>query len=386
MSSKELCSRTRRSARIAAARSVLTKLKDGDRQLHQQMATESFANNNTDCEHDEMMQTQEQPYESQFSQEEEDGSLLSLNDDCLLEVFGRLEMKDLCAVKDCCRRFSDLAISVVQKGFRKKEYDEFLRLPCKPRLSDEDFPEKALMVTKFGEFITHVEIVGYHKDAWRIGPILKNCTSVKSLRLRNVSLGIVPVLKLAKMFENIETLELFRCRVSTRKLAGILKATKSLKNILIYGQMSLSFDLLSAIVAHENIESIRLRITGNHDASAAEFLEYAKQLQPLRNLKNLEILYMPHYNGFAPVMDVLATIESLEDLTLSWFIPDETFFKTLDTFANLKFFKMHTYKDVSDATLAAATNFTATKQKNNGYSLDGFGKMPKYTHSLMRKD
>lgn len=377
MSTKILCSRTRRSARIDAARSVTTKPYDVD-----EIAADSSTQNHSERDIEIMP---EQPIESEIRQVEE-GIILSLNDDCLLEIFSYLKMTELCAVKDCCRRFSELAISVVQNGFRNKKYDEYLSLPSKPRPSDEDFAEKALMDAKFGKFITCVEIFGRHKDAWKIGPILKNCTSLKSLRLRNVSLGMVPVTKLKKMFKNIETLELLRCRVSLRKLAGILNAIKSLKHLLIYGRMSVSSDLLSAIAEHENIESVRLRITGLHDANAAHHIAYAKQLQPLRNLKSLELLYIPAGHSFVAAMHELAAIDSLEELTLSWFIPDEEIFNTLDMFANLKLFTIHTYKDIKDVVLTAATQFVATKRLNHVRMLDEFGKMPDYTHTLVRNN
>lgn len=369
MSSKELCLRARRSARIAAARSVATKPKDVEAESNEQMATESSVESIVANDMDNEMVR------------EQDDSLLSLNDDCLLEVFSYLETNDLCALKDCGWRLSNLALVVLHKRYR-----EYLCLPSNPRLSDTDFEEKALMATEFGEFIKHVEIVGHHKDSWRIGPVLKNCTSLKSFRLRNVAMGIVPVVKMKAMFENIETLELLRCRVSTRKLIRILNATKSLKHILIHGKMPMSSDLLSAIVEHENIESIRLRITGIYNVTATELRSYAELLQPLQKLKNLEILYVRYHDIIAPAMNVLAKIDSLEELTLSWFKPTVDFIHRLDTFPNLKSIKIHTYKDIPEKIIGAAQNFTVTKKMNEVQVMDGFGVMPNFTHTFVRKN
>lgn len=374
MSSKELCSRARRSARIAAARSVATKPKyvepDSDQEMASEPSVEEFVVN---------------LIENEIVQEEA-GSLLSLNDDCLLKVFSYLEMKDLCALRDSCCRLSNLALTIVLKGLHRNEFNDYFCLPSKPRPSDKDFEEKALMATKFGEFFNHVEIVGRVKDSWRIGAVLKNCTSVKSFRLRNVAMGIVPVYKMKAMFENIETLELLRCRISTRKLVRILNATKSLKHILIHGKMEMSSDLLSAIVEHENIESIRLRITGIYHVTETEMRNYAELLQPLQKLKNLEILYIRYPAMIASAMDVLAKIDSLEELTFSWFKPTVEFIRKLDTFLNLKSFHIHTYKSIADKIIDAAQNFTVTKKQNSGEVLDGFGVMPDFTHTLIRKN
>lgn len=363
---KEMCSRTRRSARIAAARLVANKAKDAKLDADQQTATESSVENTVDMEKDTV--------------QERDVSLLSLNDDCLLTIFSYLKMKDLFALKDCCF----LASFIVEKSFRKKKFNEYFCLPSKPRSSDTDFEEKALMATTFGELINHVEIVGRAKDSWRIGSVLKDCTQIKSFRLRNVAMGIIPVSKLKAMFENIETLELLRCRVSTRKLVRILSATKSLKHLMIHGKMPMSSDLLSAIVEHKNIESIRLRMTGIYNVSATEFRSYAEQLQPLQKLKSLEILYIRYPEIIAPAMDVLAKIDSLEELTLSWFKPTVDFIQRLDTFPNLKTVKIYTYKDIPDKVIDAAHNFTVSKKRNSTDVLDGFGVMPDFTHTLER--
>lgn len=372
----ESSSRNRRLNRIAAARSVAIKPKHVDRQMNfQPMVAELSVKDDVDSV---MEILQEEKCESEIKQEEEEKNIMSLNDDCLLEVFEHFNMEDLCAIKDCCRRFSDLAIAVVKKGFRKKEYDEHLCLPSIPKYFDKDFAVKALMATKFGEFITHVEIVGCHKDVWHIGTVLKNCTSVKSLRFTNVSLGLVPVGKLKEMFMNIETLEVLFCRVSTRKIAGILKCTNALKHLFIRGKLPISSDLIAAIVDCENIESICLRITGNHDASGTEFHGHAKQLQQLKKLKCLEIFYVPYCFGIAPAMEILAKIGSLEELTLSWFIPDGNFFKSLDSFVNLKTFNIHTYKKIPEENLLAASKFTATEKTHI--------EQPRYTHTLVRKN
>lgn len=372
MSSKELCSRTRRSARIAAARSVPTKAKDDELDADQQMATEPSVENTVEMEKDTV--------------QEQDAPLLSLNDDCLLAIYSYLKMEDLCALKDCCQRLSFLALFIVERAFRKKKFNEYFCLPSKPRPSDTDFEEKALMAFKFGELINHVEIVGRAKDSWRIGPVLKDCTFIKSFRLRNVAMGIIPVVKLKAMLANIETLELLCCRVSTRKLFRILNSTKSLKHLLIHGKMPMSSDLLSAIVEHENIESICLRMTGIYNVSAEEFRSYAEQLQPLQKLKNLEILYIRYPEIIAPAMDVLAKIDSLEELTLSWFKPTVDFIQRLATFRNLRTFKIYTYKDIPDKIVDAAHNFTVTKKRNSTEVLDGFGVMPDFTLTLERNN
>lgn len=311
-------SKVRRSARLA----VEQQPSDIDCQSEQPLAAESSSSANINVGNEI-----EVPQAAHHGlQPDEKRSILSLDDDSLMETFSHMNMKGLSVMADCCTRFRDLANEVVRKGFRKKDFDEYLCLPSKPRhrltengefryeYDDENFAEKTLMAMKFGKFISRVEIVGRDKDSWRIGPVLKNCTSVKSFRLRNLALGIVPVTQMKEMLRNIETLELTRCRISTRKLAIILNATESLKHLLIHGKMVMGSDLLAAIVERQSIESVRLRMTGFYDAGASQIREFFKQLKTMQRLKCLEILYLKYHHAITASMDILSTIDTLDQL------------------------------------------------------------------------
>lgn len=364
---KELFTRKRRSARVAASRVVAKKSVAKD----DQGRADPISN---DVEIMESADGQAK-YDDQH-----ETHILEMNDDCLREVFAHFDMLDLCAAKNSCSRFRDLAIEIVEKRFRFGTFDEYLRLPSKPAKCDDDFKEKALFAYNFGEYIRHIEISAQQKGSWRIGPVLKNCKSVESLRFRNVALGLVPAKKMTKMLGNINTLEFLRCRISILKMTRILRATKSLQHITIHGRMHITPQLFATIAECKELESIRLKVTGVHDINSQYLAECVRQLQTLPKLKQLEILYITRYTSMTETMDVFAQFESLETLTMSWFMPDKFFFEQLAKLPQLKVFTLHTYKDIKDKVLATAYGFQVTKKIGENRSTDGIENVPGYTH------
>lgn len=366
MASKELRSRTKRSARVATARSSPKKSKSSKigRRTKQQAKAENDMES-TPCKM---------------------SGILSLNDDCFLEIFSYLGISDLCALKDCCQRFRSLTESVVQTRINKKEFEGRVSVSSKPRR--KALNEMARMVTKLGKFITHVEIDGRSKGAWRFGSMLNHCVALKSIKFRKVLLSRVPISNLENMLVNVESLELISCWMQSSRLAEVLRTTKNLKSFVFYGNTSMTSDLLSSFTELANIETFRLRNSDVYDARPAKMAEYVQPLLSLKKLKNLEILFVRRQNLVLPAVELLSTIDSLEELTLSWFIPRAAFFKALDGFANLKLCKLFTYDNVPEEHLADVTNFEVTKTgtKTIDFPKSDYGEMPDHTLTLSRKN
>lgn len=369
MSSKELCSRTNRSARVAAARSVaINRNEDG----HQALAAEPSRN----------LELIEVPVA-----QDERSSIMSLNDDCFLEIFSHLTLKDLCAVKDCCQRFSYLADSVVQTKSRKKKY-VYLPNTQNEESIDEIRENDAPTLVKFGQFIANLRITcsfGRYTSFKRseFVSIMKSCTSLKSLNLTG-RLWLVPVRELRTCFRNIETLELDECCVNTRKLVALLRACQNLKhyiqeNVYHYEESYVPSDLCSAIIKYgQNYETIRLKRSSLKTITPSQFLDFVKQLNQLSKLKNIEFGDLWEHSVTVSDMIFLAKCDSLEELILEQFTPSDEFFKTVNNFAKLKLLKLSSNTEIQSEIMASATDFAITSLPSQPYG--------KYTYTLKRKD
>lgn len=352
MAPKEMCSRNRRSARIAAALLLPLKSKKDVRHFNQQMATTATpkivaANDDEIC------------------------SILILNDDCLLEVFAHLELEDLCAIKDCCGRLSDLVDSIAVKRFRKMKY------VCLPNTATtwwykKNLMQTALVLEKFGKFITHlcidnqkrfVRLCNRFRDDGDFVSMMKHCVSLKCLRLIKVDLWEIPSFgKLKPIFQNIRRLELKNCTSDPWHITALLRASKKLKHLIMDGSTTpVSDALCSAIVRYgQNLETIRFKRKCKYDVISVEFFEFMQGLRQLKKLKSLEICNIRNALVVVPAINILAASESLEKLRLSRFIPNDDFFVALRKFTKLKECKLHTDTNLSDAASPAACDFVVT--------------------------
>lgn len=182
-------------------------------------------------------------------------SILSLNDDCFLEIFTHFNWKDLCSMKDCCQRFNNLADSEALRRFRK--YTQ-VRLPLPGKSKKYHFHSSAMVLMKFGQLITHLKIDNghgfvdfcqQHRDGQNVRSILETCTSLKCLQLYNDAvLENVPLV----IFGNIQTLELnvFICHFE--KLEAILGASKMLKHFTLSAKFNFpsDFEVYSIIIKY----------------------------------------------------------------------------------------------------------------------------------------
>lgn len=74
----------------------------------------------------------------------------------MMEILSLLTLKDLRAMKDCCRRFKYLVDSVVQKRFQKDEYFQISNCI--------DIKDAAMTLIKFGRSpvpLTTNDVLGY---------------------------------------------------------------------------------------------------------------------------------------------------------------------------------------------------------------------------------
>lgn len=369
---------TRRAARIAATRSVPIKPKQNDRPSNQKTAAESPSH----CDEVKAPVVQKKR-----------GDILSLNDDCLLEIFAYLEMKDLFAVSDASNRFTNLAYQTAEKRLRGGEYVHIPEYESNQRHHIyTKHIEAASMLIKFGPFIRHLQINGQHDfiqmcngqlfSLWKFGEMLNNCTSLRSLRLKEVELWRVQFAKAKPVLRKIETLEMRHCCCGTRKLVGILRECHKLKHFsLDEHYITLTADVLSSIIQHVNLESLRLKngfVGGFENLNHSEFTKFVNELRALTQLKKLEIGFKLRELTGEHLSQILA-MESLVELELSHFEESNNFLFALSANGNLKVCKLHTNLDLSEELMICAHNFDITVIEEQEY------KRTSMTYTLLRK-
>lgn len=379
MSSKQLCSRSRRSARIAAACSVAVKSNEDEGHSDNKIVA-TPSSNQVECA---APATQSQSF-----------TILTLNDDCLLEIFEHLKVSDLFAITDTCQRFRQLAYRRVEKVFRKDDYVYLPKRKTVPTLIagtirkwDRIVPlyeESALTLAKFGKVFTRLSIEGDyfygfirfcngHENGLNFATAMQNCSVLKCLRFKKLVLQEIPVPKLNKVFRNIEILEVLGCRATTRKLIGMLKGTKKLKHLNLQTYITTDTDLLItdlctdlclAIIEYgKTLESLRL-LSSICNIKTTEFVKFLNQLRELKNLKILRFKYFTDFRINVSHIDILAKSDSLEELHFGHCLADEEFFKALDNISNLKSCKFTTEINITEAVTVHATHFDITTVRN----------------------
>lgn len=359
MSSKVSSTRTRRSARVATSRSVANKSKTLDRHFNRAQVAAPAKNAVARVTRSRS------------------GNILSLNDDCVSKILSHLDLPDLFALDDSYRQFSYLIYLAALKKFRENGY-LWLRL-------NKDF-DAEVMLQRFGRFFTHLCVDGENsfldplesdwnlcKDGRDLGSMMKHCTLLTRLKFRKVSFRNFPAWKLRNVFRNIETLEIENSNGIAQKIASMLGVCKQLKHLVLgpIDHTQEPSDLFSSITAFGmDMETICLKMDSTYEAGP--FLKFLKRLQPLEKLKILEMGLIWEYPMTSRVVIALASIDSLEELHLRRFIPNEEFFQALNQFTKLNVCKLHTNEIVSDGMMAVATNFSFTtiENKDNDWDLD----------------
>lgn len=291
-----------------------------------------------------------------------------LNDDCLREIFSYLSIKDLCAVRDCSHRLWGLAESTVDKKWQKEiQAGGVVDIAA-------DIGKDLSAVAKFGKFIPHLSINDesaiLQKKTDSLGSALDFCTSLKTLKLKNLDLSLIPL----KILENIEELEITGgCAGGDRLYLRIVKACNMLKHLKL--AISPKDRLVTVINELSSIESICWIV---YSATNNTFVNEVKKLSKLKKLKKLIVYGYAGYTfrGFSlsyrfpqvsETIRVLARSSSLEELNISYFDPDGHFFEALNQFANLKRCELSTYVEIPDANLATATNFEIEKRSGENF-------------------
>lgn len=352
MSSKELGSRLRRSARIAAARGLPVKSTNDVRHLPKRRLPAARINKTV-----KTVKTIKS--ENPITVRAPKCNIYSLNDDCILKIFTYLSPIDLFSISDIDDRLSYLAYLTIKKMFRDEDY---IRLPSRPK--NQNNQVAVLMLRKFGKFITHLYIEDMmpfitlcnRTIGTNFVSMMNNCTALKCVRFEKIY-HPNDVSGFEKIFENVETIELKTSRSHAINLGPILKNSKKLKHITLEN-IVVHLQTLMSITRHVNLESICFR-------NSYFDYEFLIQLRWLRNLKKLELANVYHKITI-PDIHALARITWLEELNLECILTDDHTFMALCNLNSVPSgtLYMHSERKLSAEAMASVNNFVINEIKH----------------------
>lgn len=292
-------------------------------------------------------------------------AILSLNDDCVLEIFSYLKLEDLFRTSSSCHRFSSLADYTV----RKRCKTEYVRLPAKQSHADA-----ASTLTKFGDVIKYLQIDDEsrfirfcNQNGTKFNSMIKNCTELKCMRLKNVSFGNVGFEKLKRKLKNIEALELYNCDLTSMHVNEFLNTCGKLTKFSIHGATSpITSDMCSSIIQNGSLlESITFR-NCRYEISTTEFFKFIADLKRLKNLKNIDVGRVRQRSVLPMLLVLVGSNSQLETIAFGGFVPkNNEFFDLLKQMKQLKSCQLFNKGVISGAVAAlVATDFSIETVKS----------------------
>lgn len=155
----------------------------------------------------------------------------TLNEDCWMEVFGRLEFFDLVALSEVNQQFSTLAVS--RMPFTKLDFGV---------LKNEFYPQVEIevvedMFERFGEYLTNLTLDAADFDHYDGGfelihLVRKHCANLKQLKLKNFNFGSLEMARLLlPVMKNVSKLTMDYCYIQLDDLASLLEHAGNLQKL-----------------------------------------------------------------------------------------------------------------------------------------------------------
>ncbi|GAB0100034.1 hypothetical protein DMENIID0001_159970 [Sergentomyia squamirostris] len=163
-------------------------------------------------------------------------SMHMLNDDCLEEIFRRLELQDLFKLEMVCKRFREVTMKVYR--YCTTLNCDFLLIYCKKN------QQKHLeaMASKVGNYVENLKLSAEVKDndsaRRNFLAILEKCTNVKHFRMckaKNDMFLFDENNTLNRTFSGLKTLQVYGCKLGNEAGEYILKANQLEELDLGYG-------------------------------------------------------------------------------------------------------------------------------------------------------
>lgn len=288
----------------------------------------------------------------------QDGSITitTINDDCLVEIFSKLNATDMSAIKRCCRRFSAVIDLAAQRRYRNDLFEY-----CTSTDHGTTHRSCVTSLRDFGEHMHHIRInmdcfcknydrsqygsPGFGRSVCSVKQILaelKHCINLKSLTLVGVQLYSVSTRQVSKVLRSLthlETLQFIECVGNESNIARLIKSCKSLKNLTIRAEPMFSWtasvtdNILKSVSELGTIECISFET----DDMRETFVENVMELRHLKKLKKLALNCGGKQQfDLASAIHALASTDSLEEIILIDLVNNDAIADALNEFSNLK--------------------------------------------------
>lgn len=183
-----------------------------------------------------------------------DGDILTLNDDCLLHIFGYLKIRDVMNAEQTCTRLKNIA-RLFYDTTKTFEWTSDIPYACAPKI-----------ILKFGRFTTSLHSL--HLNRVRkpreqnmdynnfIDTILDNCKNLKSLKFTDCDVGC----EWAAIFDSLHNLESLSLHSTYLRNSNYLKRVSTLKQFELQGRNSFELAKFNYFleVNHRSLEKLIL--------------------------------------------------------------------------------------------------------------------------------
>lgn len=207
-------------------------------------------------------------------------SILSLDDDCLCEIFGYLSLDDLVVLNQCCRRFNTVSKPLIKRKFSKINVDI------------KYYPSRIL--AKYGCVIETLTLhpaprfifayCGYSK----LQEIHQQCPKLRSITIKQLSPCVFSTPSFADFLEQITELDISVfcgtiCGSRSEYSNEIIRTMSKCKNIV---KLSLHKYLLDSFlyVEYPHLCDLSIKI-GVHHFTPDIFTVFCQQNQNIRNIR-----------------------------------------------------------------------------------------------------
>lgn len=316
-------------------------------------------------------------------------TIMDLNDDCLIDIFKRLPVRDLCSVAEVNTRFKQDA-KYVFSALYKRFHTLVLVLQSAKGRYEITLNEMRSILKNFGSLIIDLDVSKMSFKSTHnnriLDLIIKYCAgALKELTLEWFSIKGNILQKLRPIFESLEKLSLDNCEINN-SIGSLLKNCKELKKLKVCNQdyidrncnfieqqfpqlesicfksvdMIKESNLLALFTKNPNIKKIKIirceYITDKLFKLVADNLKdlekltvsltnysssFTQNLEPIKNLENLKKLQLKC--GHRSISTIISNLESNDNLThlvLGKTIADEQLIDSLCAMPNLSVLKL----------------------------------------------
>lgn len=282
-------------------------------------------------------------------------SILSLNDDCLLEIFSKCSIRDLMALENVCTRFQTIAT------YSYRFIHKFTWQKSQGRANEEIF-------VRIGPFLREITYFGMGNSDYECFRIIsKYCERVKRLKLFQISVNLSLVYQMLPILTNIECLEVDEYLTQSESIvtdfsclilcAEKLKKLRIGRPIIIYGRF-ITHDYLVALTT---VQDLTVNLIGDG------FLNISKCFSTNSTLQRVHLVlpdgdYENYHEFCASLVNLTSLVElRLENLKNKSF---ESLFRAISDLLKLKKLKQLNLKCSKDTTLTTRAQRSMSRMRN----------------------